>query len=140
MHVAFALESFIDVSLLAMLRKSKLGDSYQDHLLRVGEKREEFHALLHQTKPSKEINRYYDKVNKHIFRIRNKIAHGYMRRESVNSDQFVKAVKIAVEFIWDYNHNSRRYLIPVMHLLDPSKLIDQQIIKNCGSNAILTRH
>lgn len=137
-HVAFALESFIDTRLLSILDKSDLGDSYQNHLLRVGEKREEFHALMHRVKVKKDIKKIYEKINKAIFQLRNNIAHGKKSRESISPYQYVIAIKMAVEFIWDLDKDSRSQLLPIMYQIDPSSLIDQQLIKNCGSKEILT--
>ena len=137
-HVAFALESFVDTILMSIFEKSDFGESYQNHLLRVGEKREEFHALLHSRMRKREINKLYEKVNDAIFKLRNNIAHGKESRESINSEQYITAIKIAVEIIWDLDKGARKYLIPIMQPLDPSSLIDQQLIKNCGGNPILT--
>lgn len=138
-HVAFALESFVDTALISIFfEKSDFGESYQNHLLRVGEKREEFQALLHRRMTKSEINKRYDKVNDSIFKLRNNIAHGKESRESISPDQYVNAIKMAAELIWDLDKSSRKHLVPIMHQLDPSNLIDQQLIKNCGSNAILT--
>lgn len=137
-HVAFALESFIDTKLMCIYKKSDLPDSYQNHLLRVGEKREEFHALLHRRMTKNEINNLYEKTNKAIFQLRNNIAHGKASRESISPHQYVTGIKMAAEFIWDLDMNARPQLVPIMHQLDPSSLIDQQLIKNCGSKEILT--
>jgi hypothetical protein len=133
-HVAFALESFIDTILMSIFEKSDFGESYQSHLLRVGEKREEFHALLHNRMNKTQINRLYEKVNGAIFKPRNNIAHGKENRESINSGQYITAIKTAVETIWDLDKRAREYLIPIMQPLHPSSLIDQQLIKNCGGN------
>lgn len=138
MHVAFSLESFIDMLLIRAFKPSKFSEVYQDHLLRVGEKREELHALLHNKLGKKEINKMYDDLNKDIFTPRNHIAHGRKNSEDIASNEYVQSIKTAVEFIWDLDKSSRKHLVPVMHLYDPSSLIDQTLIKNCGSDAILT--
>lgn len=132
-HVAFALESFIDTRLLHKLKRSDLGDKYQDHLLRIGEKRAEFHSLMHKERSEKDINRLSDKINKTVFSLRNKIAHGYQTRESISSDQYVSAIKTTVEFMWDLDKNSRPHLLPIMYFKEPDDLIDQNFTKNCST-------
>jgi hypothetical protein len=139
MHVAFSLESFIDMLLIRAYKPSKFPDIYEDHLLRVGERREELHALWHYKLGKKEINKLYDVLNKNIFTPRNNIAHGRKNSEDINSNEYVQSIKTAIEFIWDLDRSSRKYLVPVMHLHDPSSLINQSLIKNCGSDAILTK-
>lgn len=131
-HVAFALESFLDMQLIRKYKKAAFPESYQDHLLRVGEKRHEFHALLHGLLPKKEINKLYETANKAVFTVRNDIAHGRRNRDAVTPEQFILAIKMAVELIWDLDINSRRHLVPVVHELPPSSLIDKQLLKNCG--------
>jgi len=140
MHVAFSLESFIDMLLLQAYKPSKFPEVYEDHLLKVGEKREELFALCHNKLGRKEINRLYDLLNKNIFTIRNRIVHGRKNSEDITSDEYVQSIKTAVEFIWDLDKSSRQHLVPVMQSHDPSLLIDQELIKNCGSDAILTKH
>lgn len=136
MNVAFSLESFIDQALTERLKPSKLPATYVDHILQVGAKREEFHVLWTDKKSSKNaINKYYENVNSNIFGLRNSIAHGKITSESITADQFVKAIKTAVEFIWDYDTAARKYLIPVVHMMDASTLIDKQLIKNCWNTA-----
>lgn len=132
-HVAFALESFIDSKLICLYKKSSFPDSYQNHLLRVGDKREEFHALLHKRMEKKEINKLYYKTDKAIFKRRNDIAHGKESRESISPEQYVTGIKMAAKLIWDLDKNARPHLVPIMHQLDPSSLIDQQLINNCSN-------
>ncbi len=130
-HVAFALESFIDTRLLSIFKKSNFGESYENHLLRVGEKKEEFHALLHKRISKKDINKLYERVNKDIFSLRNHIAHGKSSREAISSKQYIIAIKKAVEVIWDLDKSSRNFLVPIMQPLDPASLIDQKLIDHC---------
>lgn len=137
-HVAFALESFIDMHLMRLYEKASFPESYQNHMLRVGEKREEFHALLHDIMPKKDINKLYENTNKTIFKLRNAIAHGKENRDSITPEQYILAIKMAVEFIWDLDKSERQFLIPVMHQLDPQNLIDQKLINNCGCKETLT--
>ena len=138
MHVAFSLESFIDQFLIQRFRPAKLPTSYEEHMLRVGEKREELHALFSDVMTKGEINKYYEKLNGAIFGLRNSIAHGRIMSESIKSEQYVEAIKLAVEFIWNLDRKSRHRLVPVTHVMNASKLIDQTLIKNCGSNATPT--
>jgi len=139
MYVAFSLESFIDMLLIRAYKPSKFPVVYEDHLLRVGEKREELHALCHTILGRKDINKLYDLLNTNIFTLRNSIAHGRKNSEDITSDQYVLSIKTAVKFIWDLDNSSRKLLIPVMHLCDPSSLINHTLINNCGSNAIITK-
>lgn len=139
MHVAFSLESFIDQCILNRLKPAKLPISYQEHILRVGDKREELRSLLSESMTKKLINRYYEKLNSAVFGLRNGIAHGRMASESITPEQYVNAIKIAVEFIWDNGKALRPLLVPITHHMDASNLIDQSLIKNCGSNENLTR-
>ena len=139
MHVAFSLESFIDMLLIRAFQPSKFPDVYEDHLLRVGEKREELHALWHHKRGKKEINKMYDTLNKNIFSPRNNIAHGRKNSEDISPGEYVQSIKTAVEFVWDLDKASRKHLVPVMYFSDPSELIDQALIQNCRE-AILTMH
>lgn len=137
LHVAFSLEAFIDMLLLRAFRPSKLPARYEDYLLRVGNRQEELHALCHKKLGKKEIDRLNEELNKNIFTIRNHIAHGRKNSEDITSDEYVKSVKTAVKFIWDWDKSSRQHLVPLMRPYDISSLIDQTLIKNCGSDAIL---
>jgi hypothetical protein len=130
-NVSFALESFIDVRLLEKLSKSDLPTVYEDHLLRVGEKREEFHVVWDGLKSPKDINKYYNRINKGVFKIRNSIAHGRVSSESVSASEFVEAIKLAAEFVWDCDHDSRPQLVPIMHLMAAEQLIDEEIQSAC---------
>lgn len=131
MHIAFSLESFIDMQLIRALKPSKFPYVYEDHLLRVGEKREELHALWHRKLSKKEINKMYENLNKNIFTPRNNIAHGRKNSEDISPSEYVQSIKTAVEFIWDLDKESRKHLVPLMYLTNPESLIDQTLIKYC---------
>ncbi len=139
MHVAFSLESFIDMLLLRAYKPSKFPTAYEDHLLMVGEKRQELYGICHSKLNKNQTNKLYDLLNNKIFTLRNSIAHGRKNSEDITSDEYVQGIKAAVEFIWDFDKPSRPLLVPIMYPDNPSLLIDQVLIKDCGSDAILTK-
>lgn len=130
-YTAFGLESFIDHKLIEALAPAKLSQDYIDHMLRVGEKRNEFYALFHSHMSKKEINKYYDKVNASVFKPRNEIAHGIRNTNTVSQDQYIESIKCVISFIWDLDKKSRMHLLPVMHQLSPESLIDNDIKESC---------
>lgn len=133
-YTAFGLESFIDQKLINALSPAKLSQDYIDHMLRVGEKRSEFHALFNTRMTKKDINKYYENVNKKVFKPRNDIAHGKRNTNTVTPEEYIDSVKCMVSFIWDLDKQSRKYLLPVMHQLSPESLIDDDIKESCKSS------
>ncbi|HLA37687.1 MAG TPA: hypothetical protein VJZ02_04385 [Candidatus Brocadiales bacterium] len=126
---AFGLESFIDQMLINALSPSELSQDYIDHILRVGEKRYEFHALFKKRKDN--INKYYEEVNALVFKARNDIAHGKKNINTVTQNECITSVKTMVSFIWDCDKKSRKYLLSVLHMQSPESLIDDDIKKSC---------
>ena len=101
-------------------------------MLRVGEKLNEFYALLHSHMSRKEINKYYDKVNASVFKLRNEIAHGIRNTSTVSQSQYIEAIKCVISFMWNIDKKARKYLLPVMHQRSPESLIDYDIKKSCS--------
>lgn len=137
LYAAFSLESFIDQRLSAKLEASAVGEIYAEHILRVGERRHELHALNNREVglSEKQVNRVYDTLNKIIFTPRNRLAHGKVMGNEITSDMAVEAIKAAVEFIWDWSKEARPWLLPKMRPFRFEDLIDEDLLRACNSDA-----
>lgn len=133
LYTAFSLESFIDKRLADMLDKSGVGDVYIEHALRVGEKESELHALnAPENRFSKsKVQSTYKKLNKHIFKHRNNLAHGRVPGTDITEEIAVQAIRTAVEFVWDWDRSARPLLLVQMSPGSFEAMIDDELIKSC---------
>lgn len=133
LYTAFSLESFIDKRLAGLLSKSGVGDAYIEHALRVGEKGPELHALnAPEGKFSKsKVESTRKKLNKHVFKHRNDLAHGRVQGTNITEEMAIQAVRTAVEFIWDWDRVARPLLLPKMSLGSFESMIDDELIEAC---------
>jgi hypothetical protein len=134
LYTAFCLESFIDKRLADKLGRSAVGDKYIEHVLRVGDRRYELHALNASDLrfSDREVNRTYDTLNKHVFTPRNRLAHGKASDRDITAEIGVQAIKTTVAFIWDWDKTARRLLLPRMRSTGSfEEMIDQELIAAC---------
>lgn len=139
LYTAFSLESFIDKRLADKLAVSAVGDAYIEHLLRVGEKRYELHALnMPEGRLSnKQVNKTYERLNEHVFTPRNRLAHGTGKGEDITAEVAVQAIKTTVEHVWDWGDKTARSLL--LPRMQPSiagfeGMIDDELVKSCQDN------
>jgi hypothetical protein len=138
LYTAFSLESFTDRQLADKLEASAVGDTYIEHVLRVGEKRYELHALnAPGGRLSKsEVNKAYDRLNKYIFTHRNRLAHGKANGADITAEIAVRAIKTTVEFIWDWDRSARSLLLPQMRVSEGFEaMIDEALLTACQEGA-----
>ena len=134
LYTAFALEAFIDQRLAERLQLAGLGEKYTDHVLRVGERKDELHALNHlgpQLSKSG-VDKTVTRLNSDVFTPRNQTAHG-KTLDAGTPEQFVRALKTTVEFIWDWDTTVRHLLVPVLPASSPESMIDEQLLADCQS-------
>jgi hypothetical protein len=135
LHSAFCLESFIDTLLKNRMLNGGLPEDYIEHILRVGEKRDEFQALnemlLKDRFKEKEINRRYDDVNKKVFKKRNSLAHGKSSDTSITNSDAIEAIRTVVAFVWDFDEGSRRNLLIVTGPTSFERMIDDSLLQAC---------
>jgi hypothetical protein len=134
LYTAFSLESFIDRRLAEKLGAGAVGDTYIEHILRVGEKRYELHALNSpEGKLSKkEVDRTGARLNEHVFTPRNRLAHGKAKGADITAEMAVRAIKTTVEFIWDWDRAARSLLLPRMGASEGFEaMIDDELLKSC---------
>jgi hypothetical protein len=134
LHSAFCIESFID----ALLKNKILlgvAESYIEHILRVGDKRNEFNAinemLLKRKLTGKQVNRLYEDVNSRIFKKRNGLAHGGTLSQSITQADALDAIRCAVSLIWNFDPSSRSRLLIVTGSSGPQSMIDAELIDRC---------
>ncbi|MDQ2881396.1 MAG: hypothetical protein M3Y48_09200 [Actinomycetota bacterium] len=134
LYMAFALEAFIDKRLAERLRLSNVGEAYIDHILQLGERKRELHALNEfGPRLSKgQVNRTAERLNSDVFKQRNQVAHAKTLDEGT-PEQFAQALKTAVAFIWDWDADARHLLVPVLPVNSFESMIDEQLIADCQS-------
>lgn len=137
LFTAFAVESFIDSLLSARLAIAGLGEDYSEHVLRVGERQYELRALNEQGPrlSRSQVNKVYEKLNSSIFTPRNRLAHGKRAGADISAEDAVSAVKAAVEFIWDWNADSRQWLLARMKHIRFEDLIDDDLLRAVGATS-----
>ncbi len=137
LHIAFALESFIDSQFSQKLKKIDLGTGFNRYLANTRGKKEKTHLLLHQSFAFSKIEELFkNKLLGEVFSIRNDIAHGKITHDSITSMQYINALKTAVEFIWDSDKKSRHLLIPIWHHMDGNQLIDDKLFNDCQNEKL----
>lgn len=136
LHTAFSLESFIDNRMSDLLNASGVGDKYIEHVLQVGQKSYELHALnAPDGKLTKrKVNKAYERLNEHVFTPRNRLAHGKAKGSDVTAEMAVQAIKTAVRFVWDWGDKTARSLL--FPQMQPSiavfeAMIDTELLKSC---------
>jgi len=136
LYAAFSLESFIDARLADRLRVAEVGDDYIDHVLRVGDREAELFALnARQQRLSKNaVKKLVQTLNSNVFTPRNRIAHGRPEEAATDSGKAVKALKTAVEFVWDWDESARSQLLTPMRPTLFEDMIDDDLLKACGSD------
>lgn len=134
LYIAFALEAFIDQRLTERLQLSGLGENYTNHVLRVGERKDELRALNNfGPRLSKSgVDKTSARLNSDVFTPRNQIAHG-KTLDAGTPEHFVRALKATVEFIWDWDITVRHLLVPVLPAGSPESMIDEQLLADCQS-------
>jgi hypothetical protein len=133
LYTAFALEAFIDERLAGGLEKSGLGDTYVEHVLQVGSRRNELHGLNSMAggrRSKNAINTLSERLNTDVFSPRNRLAHG-RKLETVTAEQVVKAMKTTVEFIWDWDRSARNLLVPLLPVGSFQSMVDEQLLYDC---------
>lgn len=135
LFTAFAVESFIDNLLSAKLSVADLGKDYTEHVLQVGDRRHELHALNHQGLglSKSQVNKKHERLNEQIFTPRNELAHGKTMGTKISTVKAVNAIKAAVEFIWDWNPDARQLLLARMKPIRFEDLIDDDLLRACGA-------
>jgi hypothetical protein len=134
LYTAFALEAFIDKQLAERLRLSHVSEDYIDHILQLGERKQELQALneFGPRFPKKQVNKTADRLNADVFGPRNRVAHAKTFDEGT-PEQFAHALKTAVAFIWDWDATARHLLAPVLPVNSFESMIDEQLIADCQS-------
>lgn len=134
LYTAFSLESFIDERMADKLDASSLSDAYIEHILRVGQKSYELHALNSPERrlSKNQVNKSYEKLNEHVFTPRNRLAHGKKKGTDITAEMAVQAIKSTVEFVWDWGDKaSRSLLLPRMSVAGFEAMIDAELLKSC---------
>jgi len=139
LHSAFCAESFLDTLLKTRMLGGGLSEDYIEHILRVGEKRDEFQAinqmLLNGGLSKKEANKLYEDVNKRVFSKRNKLAHGSASSADITQEDAVGAINRVVSLIWDFDPSARTHLLITTGSTGPQSLIDEDFIQSCTDEA-----
>lgn len=134
LYTAFSLESFIDELLAEKISVSAVGDAYIEHVLRVGDKRYELHALNspEEKRTQKEVNKIHARLNEYIFTPRNRLAHGKAKGSDITAEIAVRAIKTTVEFMWDWDKMARSLLLPRMRVSEGFEaMIDDELLEAC---------
>jgi len=133
LFAAFAVEAHIDSSLGKTLISTGLGEEYRDHVLKVCDRSHELRALaqLNSKHSRQAANKRYDALNKKVFTLRNRLAHGAIRSTSVTETMASEAIREVVHFIWDWDQSSRHLLLIEMAINDIASLIDESIQTAC---------
>lgn len=134
LYTAVSVESFVDERLTAMLSSSAISDAYVEHILKVGERQVELHALnAQQGKFSNtRVNKIKSTLDDHIFTPRNGLVHARAKRPDITQETAVRAIKTAVEFVWDWDADARLLLIPRMSpALGSEAMIDDALLEAC---------
>lgn len=138
LHSAFCLESFLDTLLKQKLSDGGISDEYIDHILRVGEKRDEFQAInkmiLNNRFTRSQVNKLYEQTNRSVFTKRNGIAHGRTPIGAINSQDALEAIRSTISLIWDFDRQSRSQLLIVVGGTKYELMIDEELLADCGIN------
>lgn len=135
LHTAFSLESIIDILLTQHMQTSRFPQEYIDHILRIGEKRYELHALneiiLQSRLSKKEVNSLSESLNQSVFTKRNKVAHGLASGDSITREDAIDAIIKTVDFIWEFARNFRKDLLITTGARTFENMIDAELIESC---------
>lgn len=135
LHSAFALESFLDSLLNHHLQSCGIHDAYIEHVLRVGDRKEELHAInqmiLSDKYTKSKVESIYKNLNKKVFTIRNGLAHGRSELGSITRDVAHKALLCVTETIWDFSASERKHLLATTGPIQFEQMIDQELIQSC---------
>jgi hypothetical protein len=115
LEAAFCLESFFDGLLSAELSSRKIPDNYIKHVLRVGERKYEIRAIreLRDYPPLSfsRIENWIGEIDRNVFTPRNSLAHGKCGSAEITREAARAAVMTVQEAIWDWDIDSRKWLL-----------------------------
>lgn len=131
LFLAIAFEEFLNSSLILRLENSGFDEAYINESLNKLNIYGKFHSVYSKVDNKKQVNRYYDTINKLLFQKRNKIAHAKSSTSTFERDEYLSALKECLTFIYQFSPNSRNLLFPVHYSEDMNDLIDEQLINDC---------
>lgn len=128
---AFAMESFFDALLSSKLRHNRVPDRYINHILRVGERPEEIRAIRdmrgYPSVSNNQVEKLTSKLNSDVFSPRNNLAHGKSGHRDITEDVALKAAKTVQETIWDWDRDSRKWLLLIERESSIYELRDEEL-------------
>jgi hypothetical protein len=103
----------------------------------VGERKDELHALnsFGPQLSKSGVDKIFARLNSDVFTPRNRIAHG-KTLDAGAPEQFVRALKTTVEFIWDWDTTVRHLLVPMLPASSFESMIDEQLLADCQSEIV----
>ena len=132
LYLAMSLESFFDMEFSKVLSENNLiSKKCIEYTLLKTDIKTKVHALLGKKLDEKTVNKRYEELNRMIFNIRNKIAHGVVVSTEISKKQYSDAIRSAFSIIWDSAPCKRRYLIPVSSLQSVEELVDEDLKVSC---------